>query len=79
MMFMSMGRDYVSELWPPTSLLFIPHGKYENEEHGGMMSTEENFLYSYTRSLWQSYQHNHLVASNNTGEKNAEFGLSKYL
>jgi hypothetical protein len=24
-MFMSMGRDYVSELLPPTGLLFIPH------------------------------------------------------
>jgi hypothetical protein len=46
MMFMSMGRDYVSELWPPTSLLFIPHEKYENEEHGGMMSTEENSFFT---------------------------------
>jgi hypothetical protein len=28
-MIMSMGWDYVSELRPPTGLLFIPHVTYE--------------------------------------------------
>jgi hypothetical protein len=28
--FMSMGRDYVSELQPPTGLLFIPQVKVSN-------------------------------------------------
>jgi hypothetical protein len=32
MMMMSMGRDYVSELRPPTSLLFIPQVIYEHGE-----------------------------------------------
>jgi hypothetical protein len=31
-MFMSMGWDYVSELRPPTGLLFIPQVIYEHEE-----------------------------------------------
>jgi hypothetical protein len=29
---MSIGRDYVSELWPPTDLLFICQLIYEHEE-----------------------------------------------
>jgi hypothetical protein len=29
---MSMGRHYVSELWPRTGLFFIPHAIYEHEE-----------------------------------------------
>jgi hypothetical protein len=42
-MFMLMGRDYVSELQPPTGVLFIPQVIYEHvENHGGMMLTEEN-------------------------------------
>jgi hypothetical protein len=32
MMIMSVGRDYVSELWPPMGLLFIPQVIYEPEE-----------------------------------------------
>jgi hypothetical protein len=31
-----MGRDHVSELWPPTGLLFIPADD-DMESHGGMM------------------------------------------
>jgi hypothetical protein len=34
LLFMSMGRDYVSELLPPTGLLFIPQVMYEC---GGMI------------------------------------------
>jgi hypothetical protein len=29
---MSVGLDYVSELWPPTGLLFIPYVIYERGE-----------------------------------------------
>jgi hypothetical protein len=29
---MSMGWDYVSELWPPTGLFCIPQMLYENGE-----------------------------------------------
>jgi hypothetical protein len=32
MMIMSMGRDYISELRPPTGLLFIPQVIYEHGE-----------------------------------------------
>jgi hypothetical protein len=31
-MVISMGRDYVSELWSPTGLLFIPQVIYEHGE-----------------------------------------------
>jgi hypothetical protein len=32
LLFMSMGRDYVSELWPQTVLLFISQAIYEYGE-----------------------------------------------
>jgi hypothetical protein len=32
LLFMSMGWNYVSELWPPTGLLFIPQMIYEYGE-----------------------------------------------
>jgi hypothetical protein len=32
MMIMAIGRDYVSELRPPTGLLLIPQVIYEHEE-----------------------------------------------
>jgi hypothetical protein len=41
--FMSMGRDYVSELQPPTGILLITH-MICMENHGGMIlkgETEE--------------------------------------
>jgi hypothetical protein len=43
-MIMSMGYDYISELWPPSSLLFIPqviykHGKpwWNNVDRGKLL------------------------------------------
>jgi hypothetical protein len=57
---MSMGWEYVSELRPPTSLLFIPHGYTSLENHDGMTSTGVTF-YSPTSPLCQSYQQSHLV------------------
>jgi hypothetical protein len=41
LMFMSIGRDHVSELRPPTGLLFIPRVMYDCE-NGGMILTGEN-------------------------------------
>jgi hypothetical protein len=32
LLFMSMRRDDISELWPPTGLLFIPQVIYEHGE-----------------------------------------------
>jgi hypothetical protein len=40
-MIMLMEYDYVSEVWPPTGLVFIPQ-VVSMENHGGMMSTEKN-------------------------------------
>jgi hypothetical protein len=48
---MSMGWVYVSELRPPTDLLFIPQVIHEPEYHGGMMSTEENSSFVYQSSV----------------------------
>jgi hypothetical protein len=42
-MFMLMGWGYVYELWPQMGLLFNLQVIYEHvENHGEMMSTEEN-------------------------------------
>jgi hypothetical protein len=32
MMIMSVGEDYISELWPPTGLFFAPQVTYEHGE-----------------------------------------------
>jgi hypothetical protein len=46
---MSMMWDYVSELWPPTGLLFIPQVIYEfgelrwNDMTGNPKNSEENY------------------------------------
>jgi hypothetical protein len=32
MMIITMGRDYIYELWPPTGLLFFSQVIYEHEE-----------------------------------------------
>jgi hypothetical protein len=39
-MIMLLGWDYVSELWPSTGLLFMPH--MSMEDHGGMRLAGEN-------------------------------------
>jgi hypothetical protein len=62
---MSMWWDYVSELQPPMSILFI--GRM-------IMSTEENWFVQ--TALWQTYRQNHLIANHEElGELNYEFGL----
>jgi hypothetical protein len=50
-MFMSMGWDYVSELRPPTSLLFIPH-----LQPWWMISAGKNSRSGHQSALWQFYQ-----------------------
>jgi hypothetical protein len=44
MMIMSMGWDYVSELGPPTDLLFVPQMMYEHGQTWWIMSTENSWL-----------------------------------
>jgi hypothetical protein len=41
MLIVSIGRDYVSELQPPTGMLFIPQVNKSMESHGGMVSAGE--------------------------------------
>jgi hypothetical protein len=67
MMIMSMGWDYVSELRPPTGLLFIPMW-YNMQNHGGIISIGKTSESS-TRALWQSYQQNNLVVKQEKLEK----------
>jgi hypothetical protein len=50
MVMISIGRDYVSELQPPTGLLVI----YEHGEPWWVMSGKTPDLSN--RALWQSYQ-----------------------
>jgi hypothetical protein len=39
----SMGRDYVSELWPPVGLLFIPQVVHEHGEPWWMLTGENPY------------------------------------
>jgi hypothetical protein len=51
MMITSMGRNYVSELRPPTDILFIPRWYMSMENHGWMLSTGENSWFVHQSSL----------------------------
>jgi hypothetical protein len=55
-----MGRDYVSELRPPTGLLFIPRVISEHGEPWWWWCRLGITPDSSTRALWQSYQQRHL-------------------
>jgi hypothetical protein len=46
-----MGRDYVSEVRPPTGLLFILGWCFSIENHCGMISTRENSGFVHKSSL----------------------------
>jgi hypothetical protein len=48
---MSMLWDYVSELRPPSGLLFIPRWYMSMESHGGMILTGENSWLVHQSSL----------------------------
>jgi hypothetical protein len=51
MMIMSIGWDYVSELLPPTGLLFISQVILSMENHDEMISAGENSWFVYHNSL----------------------------
>jgi hypothetical protein len=66
--------DFVSELQPPTGLLFILQIIYELGEHYRQGRTPD----SSTRAFWQSYQQSNPVAKQEElDEGNDEFGLAK--
>jgi hypothetical protein len=50
-LYISMGWDYISELRPLTSLLFISQMYVSIENHGRMISTEENSWFVHQNSL----------------------------
>jgi hypothetical protein len=58
-----MGWDYISELWPPMSLLFISQVIYEHGEPLCMMLIGENSQFVHQNAIWQSYQQSHLLAN----------------
>jgi hypothetical protein len=51
---MSMGREYVSELWPSTGLLFTLQVIYEHEEPWWNGVTGDNSWFVHQRALWKS-------------------------
>jgi hypothetical protein len=58
LLYMLTGLDCVSELRPPTGLLFIPQMvcvcvRVRVEGHGGMISRQGKTPDSFTRALWQ--------------------------
>jgi hypothetical protein len=69
-----MGWDYVSELRPPTGLLFIPRMICEHGERWWWCQLGIN-PYSSTRALWQSYQQRHLGQVGGMAEGLREFCL----
>jgi hypothetical protein len=75
MMTTSMGWDYVSELRPPTCLLFVSRWYMSMQNRGGMLPTEENSWFVHQSSL-ATLPADHLVAKQEElSEVNDEFGL----
>jgi hypothetical protein len=65
---MSMGLDYVSELRPPTGLLFISQVMYGCGEPWWNDDVNRGELLDLsTRALWHFYQQSHQVASRKNG------------
>jgi hypothetical protein len=75
-----MGRNYVSELRPPTGVLFIPQVIYEHEEPWWWLRRLGITPDSSFRALWQSYQQTSGVNRRN-GRKSEHFAnqYMKYL
>jgi hypothetical protein len=79
MLIMSIGRDYISELQPPTGLLFIPQVIYEHGEtwwndidRGKILIRQPEFSGSPTSS--------HLVANQEElGKGNGELVVSLFI
>jgi hypothetical protein len=67
------GGETTSELWPPTSLLFIPHMMYE---HGEPWWNDDASRGKLLTHLWQSYKQRHLGASRRNGWKKWGFSLA---
>jgi hypothetical protein len=66
-MIMSLWRHYVSELLPPTGLLFIPQLIYAHVEQWGEWSRQENLFVH--RSSLAILPASHLVASRRNGRR----------
>jgi hypothetical protein len=75
---MSMGWDYVCELWPQTGLLFISQMIYEHGEPWWNYVTDRGKLLICPPELSGNPTSSHLVASRRNGQKEWEFGLVKY-
>jgi hypothetical protein len=68
-----MGWDYVSELWPPTGLLFIPWVICEHGQPWRWCCRLEITPDSSTRELSGSPTSRHLVASKRNGQMSENF------
>jgi hypothetical protein len=64
-----MERDYVSELRPPTDILFIPRVICEHGQPWWWCFRLGITPDLSTRALWQSYQHRRLGASRRKGRR----------
>jgi hypothetical protein len=62
MIWSSVGWDHVSELRPPTGLLFVPQMVYEHGEPWWNAINGGETPDSSTRALWHSHQQSHVVA-----------------
>jgi hypothetical protein len=78
-MIMSMGWDYVSELRPPTCLLFIPHVIHEHWEPWWNYIDRGNFWFVLQWPLLVLRGESSSSKAKGTGEGNDEFLLTKYL
>jgi hypothetical protein len=73
-----MRPNNVSELLPPSVLMFIPQVIYEHVEPWWNDIDREKIPHSSTRALWQSYQQSNLVAIRKNGRREFKFCLVKY-
>jgi hypothetical protein len=78
MMIKSMGWDYISELRPPTGLLFISQVIYEHGEPWWNDCVDRGKLLILPPELSGNPTSSHLVTSRKNGRKEWEFGFPKY-
>jgi hypothetical protein len=78
MTIISMGWDYISELRPPSGLLFIPQVVYDYREPWWNDIDRVN-ANSFHRAHWQSCRQSSSSNAGGTGEGNGEFCLKKCL
>jgi hypothetical protein len=77
MLIMSVGRDCVFELLPPTGLFFIPQVTYEYGEPWWNYMDRKKLIR--LPELYQSNQQSSSSKAAGTGEGNNEFGHTKYV